>query len=226
MKATGITSARARFVVFVLFVLGTAAVAIFVLGQLKWKPDEIRAAVAEWRTLAPLVFIALFALRPFVFFPSTVLFIAAGLAFGPLFGTLYSVLGGAAAALITFGLARALGRDFVQGRLPPRLAQLQREQWGTGLVFLLNLVPLVPITAVNYTAGLSKMSLHGYLLAVVAGLAPRAFAYCFFGDSLINLRSFRVVLALALLGGMVLVPALLFRYFSSRQTQAAGPSES
>lgn len=222
MRLNNIPGARYRFAAFVLFVLGTAALAFYGVRNLHWRPDDIRTAVAEWRTLAPFVFIGMFAMRPFVFFPSTVLFIAAGLAFGPLLGTLYSVIGGSAAALITFALARALGREFVQGRLPARLQRLQRDSWGAGLVFLLNLVPLVPITAVNYTAGLSKMSMRGYLLAVVAGLTPRAFAYCFFGDSLLDLTASNLVLALVLLGALVVGPALLFRHYMSRPSAVPG----
>ena len=168
-----------------------------------------RAAVVGWGSLAPLAYIALVAVRPFVFFPSILLFVAAGLAFGPWLGTLYAVIGGVLAALLTFGLARALGRDYVQGRLPARLQKLQDAEWGAGLVFVLNLVPVVPITAVNYGAGLSRLPLLHYTVAVLGGLTPRIFAYTFFGDALLDIGSPQFVAALAALGALVLVPVLL-----------------
>ena len=63
---------------------------------------------------------------------------------------------------------------------------------GRGLIFFLNLVPVVPITAVCYGAGLSRVSLRDYTLGVIAGLTPRAFAYSFFGDSLLDIGSTQI----------------------------------
>ena len=208
--------ARRRFIYLLCFIGATAIVAFFRLRHLELTPEAVRATILSWGTLAPVMYVLLVALRPFLFFPSTLLFIAAGLAFGPLFGTLYAAIGGTAAAIVTFGLARALGREFVQARLPERLRALETHEWGAGLIFFLNLVPIVPITAVNYGAGLSRLSLRHYTLAVIGGLTPRAFAYSFFGDSLLDIGSRRFVAAIALLGLLVLVPALVHRRWFAR----------
>jgi len=161
--------------------------------------------VQAWGALAPLAFVGFVALRPFVFFPSTLLFIAAGLAFGPWLGTLYAVIGATIAAVLTFLLARALGRDFVQARLPSACSACTTES-GERADPLLNLVPVVPITAVNYGAGLSRVPLSHYTLAVIGGLTPRAFAYGFFGDSLLEVGSGRFIAAIAFLVALVVVP--------------------
>jgi uncharacterized membrane protein YdjX (TVP38/TMEM64 family) len=201
--------ARRRFAVFLGFLAVSAAVAYFNLRDIPLTPDGLRASVLDWGGLAPIAYITVVAMRPFVFFPSGLLFIVAGLAFGPLFGTLYAVIGGVIAAVITFLVARSLGREFVQARLPARLRGLQESEWGAGLIFVLLLVPVVPMTAVNYGAGLSRVSLAHYTLAVLGGLTPRAFAYCYFGDSLFDVGSPRFVAALAGLALLVVVPALL-----------------
>jgi uncharacterized membrane protein YdjX (TVP38/TMEM64 family) len=202
-------SARWRFAFFLFFVAITAAIALLGFLDLNVTPDGIRTAVANWGPLAPLAFVVLFALRPFIFFPSTVLFVAGGLAFGSVLGAFYAVIGGTVAGIITFGLARWLGRDFVQARLPARLQRFQSESWGARLVFFMILVPIFPITGVNYAAGLSRISLGGYTLAMVGGLIPRAFAYSFFGDSLLDVGSPQFVFALALLALLVLLPTWL-----------------
>jgi uncharacterized membrane protein YdjX (TVP38/TMEM64 family) len=209
-------AARRRFVYFLCFLLATGIVALKVLHGADLTPEGVRDTVQRWGALAPLAYITVLAMRPFVFFPSTLLFIAGGLAFGPWFGTLYAAIGGTTAAVITFWLARALGREFVQARLPERLRRMQREEWGAGLVFFLNLVPIVPITAVNYGAGLSRVSPRHYTLAVIGGLTPRAFAYSFFGDSLLDIGSREFALAIALLALLVVVPTWLRRRFTSR----------
>jgi uncharacterized membrane protein YdjX (TVP38/TMEM64 family) len=201
--------ARRRFAYLVCFIIATAALAFLRLRHLTLTPESLRAAVLSWGALAPIAYIGLVALRPFLFFPSTLLFIAAGLAFGPVLGTLYAAIGGTTAAVVTFGLARALGREFVQARLPQRWQRLHDAEWGIGLIFFLNLVPVFPITAVNYGAGLSRVSLRHYTLAVIGGLTPRVFAYSFFGDALLDVGSPKFILAVALLCLLVIVPALL-----------------
>jgi uncharacterized membrane protein YdjX (TVP38/TMEM64 family) len=207
--------ARRRFAYFVCFVIATALLAFFRLRDLPLTPEAVRATVLSWGPLAPLAYVLIVALRPFLFFPSTLLFIAAGLAFGPVFGTLYAAIGGTTAAVVSFALSRWLGREFIQARLPERLQRLHDAEWGAGLIFFLNLVPVVPMTAVNYAAGLSRVSLRHYTLAVIGGLTPRAFAYTFFGDSLLDIGSRQFILAIAVLALLVIVPALFrWRWFA------------
>lgn len=212
--------ARRRFIYFLVFLVGTAVLAVFVLSGIEPSPQSVRDIIHSWGVLAPIAFILILAARPFIFFPSTLLFIAGGLAFGPTLGTLYSALGGTAAAVITFVLARALGREFVQARLPQRWRRFQDDEWGAGVVFFLNLVPIVPITAINYAAGLSRVSLQHYILAVVGGLTPRAFAYSYFGDSLLEIGSRQFAIALLLLAVLVIVPTGLRRWWFARQRAA------
>lgn len=211
MDAALAARARRRFGYLVGFILLTIGVAVFLFSDLPLTPEALRATVLSWGALAPIVYIAIVAVRPFVFFPSWLLFIVAGLAFGPLFGTLYAVTGGLIAAVLSFQIARSLGREFVQARLPARLRALGEHQWGAGLIFFLMLVPIVPMTMVNYGAGLSRVSLGHYMLAVLGGLTPRALAYTYFGDSLFDVGSPQFVAALAVLALLVVVPAL-FRW--------------
>lgn len=209
MDAATASRARRRFGYFIGFIALTVAIGAFHLRDAPLTPDGLRTAILEWGALAPIAYITIVSLRPFIFFPSWLLFIVAGLAFGPLLGTVYAVIGGVIAAVLAFLLARSLGRDFVQARLPARLRQLQETELGAGLIFVLMLVPIVPMTAVTYGAGLSRVSLLHYTLAVLGGLTPRAFAYCYFGDSLFDVGSPQFIVALAILAVMVIVPGLL-----------------
>jgi uncharacterized membrane protein YdjX (TVP38/TMEM64 family) len=208
---------RRRFAYFLFFLVTTGVLAVFVLSGIEPSPQSVRDTVDSWGVLAPIAFILILAARPFIFFPSTLLFIAGGLAFGPVLGTLYSAAGGTTAGVITFVLARSLGREFVQARLPPRWRRFQEDEWGAGVVFFLNLVPIVPISAINYAAGLSSVSLRHYTLAVVGGLTPRAFAYSYFGDSLLEIGSTQFAIALLLLAVLVIVPTWLRRRWFARQ---------
>jgi len=218
--------ARRRFIYFLVFLIATAVLAVFVLSGIEPSPQSVRDTIHSWGVLAPIAFILILAARPFIFFPSTLLFIAGGLAFGPIFGTLYSALGGTAAGVITFVLARSLGREFVQARLPQRWRRFQEDEWGAGVVFFLNLVPIVPITAINYAAGLSRVSLRHYTVAVLGGLTPRAFAYSYFGDSLLEIGSRQFAIAVLLLAVLVIVPTWLRRWWFARQRAERKAEES
>jgi uncharacterized membrane protein YdjX (TVP38/TMEM64 family) len=219
----GAAGAQRRFVLFVCFILATGAFAYWRLKDVPLSPESVRAMVVSWGALAPLVYIAIVALRPFIFFPSALLFMAAGLAFGPLLGTLYASIGGTAAAVLAFLLARSLGREFIQARLPARLHRLQEHEFSIGLIFFLNLMPVVPMTAVNYGAGLSRVSLYHYTLAVIGGLTPRAFAYTFFGDSLLDVGSTQFITAIAILCLLVVAPALIRWLWFARWRQPSPP---
>jgi len=211
--------ARRRFGYLLGFIVLTVAVAVFLASDLTLSPEALRAAILGWGVLAPIVYIAIVSVRPFIFFPSWLLFIVAGLAFGPLFGTLYAVTGGLIAAVLSFQIARSLGREFVQAHLPARLREFEEDQWGAGLVFFLMLVPIVPMTVVNYGAGLSRVALGHYVLAVLGGLTPRALAYTYFGDSLFDVGSPRFLAALGALALLVIVPALFRRRWMARWRQ-------
>jgi len=200
-----------RFAVLLAVVASTAVLAFFLMRETDMTPERLRHAISQWGSWAPLLFVILVSARPFIFFPSTLLFIAGGLAFGPVWGTALAAIGGTIAAVVTFLLARALGREFVQRQIPESVRRLQSERWGVGLVFFLNLVPLVPLTAVNYGAGLSTMALETYTLGVIAGLTPRALAFAFFGDSLLEIGSRQFWTAIGALALLVVVPIFLRR---------------
>ncbi len=176
--------------------------------------------IGQWGHLGPLVFTGAFALRPFIFFPSTLLFLAGGLAFGVGWGTTYAAVGGTLGAVLGFTIARTLGHDFVRAQLGDRLSEVKTDRWGAGVVLLLNLIPVVPMTMINYGAGLSGMGLLPFIIAVVCGITPRAFAYSFFGNALLDIGSAQFVVGLALLAALVLIP-LLVRYGLRKRGVAA-----
>lgn len=214
--------ATARFVLFLVLLAATGVYAlVHAKAGVPLTPEAVRDAVRSWGPIAPLAFIAAFVLRPFIFFPSTLLFLAGGLAFGVVEGTLYAAIGGTAGAVVGFSVARILGRDFVSEQLGDRPPHLGRERRSAGLVFLLNLIPIVPMTAINYGAGLSEIGLIPFTLAVAAGLTPRAFAYSFFGDSLFDIGSREFVLAVGLLLTLLIVPLLVRHRVSKRACRAS-----
>ncbi len=215
-----------RFALFLAVVAMTGAIAVVRAGhRVPLTPDGVRQLIEQWGVLGPMVFTGMFALRPFVFFPSTLLFLAGGLAFGVGWGTFYSAVGATIGGVIGFAIARWLGHDFVHAQLGDRLVETEANRWGVGLVFVLNLIPVMPITMINYGAGLSGMGVLPFTFAVLFGITPRALAYSFFGHSLLNLGSKQFIWALVALAALVVLP-LSIRYrlkrTRTRNTAATG----
>lgn len=209
---------------FVALVAATGAIALArARTDLPLTPNTVRDAIRGWGTVAPLIFTGAFVLRPFIFFPSTLLFLAGGLAFGVAWGTFYAAAGATIGAVIGFTIARIFGRDFVREQFGDRLPDLQQSRWGFGLVALLNLIPIVPMTAINYGAGLSSMELLPFTVATATGLSPRAFAYSFFGHSLLDIRSKEFLLAAALLLALLVIPLIVQRQVARRGKRQTVP---
>lgn len=55
-------------------------------------PETIRTFIYQAGWLAPLFYIVLYAVRPFVLFPASIFSIAGGLAFGALFGFIFALI--------------------------------------------------------------------------------------------------------------------------------------
>jgi len=213
------------FLRFAGFLVVVGATGLFALWQahrgFHFTPDGLRDWVRGYGAWAPVVFTGAFVLRPFIFFPSSLLFLAGGLAFGVAWGTLYAAVGGTAGALVGFSFARALGREFVEAQTGVSIPEERRNHWGAGLVLLLNLIPIFPMTAINYGAGLSGMGMMPFTFAVIGGLTPRAFAYSFFGHSLLHVGSMEFRIGLAFLSTLVVIPLYLRRRLTRRITGAA-----
>ena len=94
-------------------------------------PSLVKVEVLSWGIWGPVIYMLLYAVGPSFLVPGAVMTIAGGLAFGTLWGSIYSVLGADAGALIAFAAGRFLGRSFVQrvvgGRFEKLLAQIGRH---------------------------------------------------------------------------------------------------
>jgi uncharacterized membrane protein YdjX (TVP38/TMEM64 family) len=144
------------------------------------------AAIAE--TLArypatPLVFLLCHILASLIFFPRTVLAVAAGALWGIWWGTLWAALGSVLGAIAGFLLARAVNRGLVDlenlRRIGPIL--LRAEGGGWRAVAMLRLVPVIPHSLSNYALGLTRLDLGAYAVGSLLGQLPMTIACVDFG---------------------------------------------
>ncbi|MDP9315725.1 MAG: TVP38/TMEM64 family protein [Chloroflexota bacterium] len=146
----------------------------------------VRDFILSFGAWAPIVSALLMILQALAApLPAFVIGFANGLAFGAFWGGMLSLVSATAAAALSFGLARALGRTAVQG-LVGKAGLESADRWfarhGVYAVLVARLVPLVSFDVISYAAGLTKMGFWGFLGATVLGMAPATFLYSYLGE--------------------------------------------
>jgi uncharacterized membrane protein YdjX (TVP38/TMEM64 family) len=165
-------------------------------------PKVLKGEVMSWGVWGPMVYMLLYAVGPSFLVPGAVMTIAAGLAFGVWWGSLWSLIGADTGAMVAFGAGRFLGRFFVERTMGARLQQILRRLRRNGFYVTLyfRLVPVIPYNAFNLLAGASPIRFRDYFWASVIGMIPGTVLFALLGDSLWEPKSPRFFIALGLIG--------------------------
>jgi uncharacterized membrane protein YdjX (TVP38/TMEM64 family) len=197
---------KKRFKKFIFLILiGLATSFLTIKMGVRLTPESFRNFVLSLGIAGPIIYVAVFIVRPVFLIPSIALFVGGGLAFGPVWGPIYASAGAAMGGTVGFWIARRLGHDFVKSKLKFGADVIDNTKFDFSVVWLLSLIPVMPVTVINYGAGLSPMKFKNYLVAHVLGITPRAFAYGYFGSTLLEVGSERfrwAMLILILLSGI------------------------
>ena len=142
--------------------------------------------------------------------PSAPIELAAGAAYGHLWGTVQVVIGAELGALIAFGLARVLGHDVLRRVFGDRVdaGLLGSQNALTATVLASRLMPFVSFDMISYAAGLSRLHAWRFALATLAGIIPASFLLAHFGGEAVSGdlgRATWAVLGLGLLTGLPLL---------------------
>ena len=203
-----------------LSVLALVVLAIFLVFRLtplsisNFTPTNIKNFILKFGKWAPIIFIAIYAIRGVVLvIPVGVMSLAGGLAFGKWYGTLYIVIGATLGAPLSFVIARFFGRKFIEsfewlhkGRI--KSFDEGTEKHGFRMMLFMRLIPLFQYDAVNFGAGLSKMKFRDYLFASFIGMAPGGFINAMLGSSLENIISVQFFAALGFFILLMFIPTI------------------
>ncbi|WP_034551976.1 TVP38/TMEM64 family protein [Carnobacterium funditum] len=185
---------------------------LFFLNQTVFniEAETIQSEIIELGVIAPFVYVFFYSVRPLILFPASVLSLAGGLAFGPLYGTLLTLTGASIGAYLSFLVSRKVGSKWIEKKGGHRVLKLKDslEQKGFIVVLVMRLVPLFPFDLVSYTAGLSKIKTRDFMLATVLGMIPGTFVYTFLGANALSSNMGRVALAGGLFIVITLIPTL------------------
>lgn len=142
--------------------------------------------------------------------PSAPIALAAGAAYGHVWGTVQVVIGSELGALIAFGLARVLGHDVLRRVFRDRVdaGLLGSQPALTATVFASRLMPFVSFDMISYAAGLSRLHTWRFALATLVGIIPASFLLAHFGGEAVSGdlgRATWAVLGLGLVTGLPLL---------------------
>jgi uncharacterized membrane protein YdjX (TVP38/TMEM64 family) len=190
-----ITSARiykiALGMLFPAFLIAVIVLAVAVRHNL-WtfftSTEDIQAWIAGYGAVAPLIYIGVQVFQVVIFIvPGEITQFVAGYLFGIFPGTVYSLIGITIGSAIDFGLARLLGRAFVEGvfgaERVARFDTFTENKRPQTAFFLLFVIPGIPKDILIYVAGISRLRFWMFLFVSMAGRLPGIVGSALIGSS-------------------------------------------
>ncbi|MEX2271921.1 MAG: TVP38/TMEM64 family protein [Vicinamibacterales bacterium] len=175
---------RARVAFLVLAAAAIAAAAYF-LPLADWTATLAERA----RSTGPAgvaLFVAAYVIATVAFLPGSLLTLAAGFAYGPIWGVAIASPASVAGAACAFLLGRTLLRGWAEARVGEsarvRAIDAAVEREGFKMVLLLRLSPVIPFNALNYALSLSKVPVGTYVLASFLGMLPGTALWVYLGS--------------------------------------------
>jgi uncharacterized membrane protein YdjX (TVP38/TMEM64 family) len=120
--------------------------------------------------------------------PTVPFAVAAGMAYGALWGTALALSGGLLGAMAAFLIGRSVGRGLLRRRARTWAAAVSRGDQRSLFLLVLTcrLIPVVSFAVVSYGAGLTAISLRTFVLATALGMLPMT-SLCAVSGSTLNL---------------------------------------
>lgn len=134
----------------------------------------------------PLIFLAIYLIRPLIFFPSSIVTLLAGFLFGPVWGLIYGLSGSTVTAIIGYLVGCYFGQDFLnsekdQGVIKRWADHLRCNSFET--VLMMRLI-MLNHDLVSYLAGLLRVEWKAFLAGTVVGSLTGVVAYVLAGASI------------------------------------------
>lgn len=187
---------------------------------------RLKQGIEGYGALAPAVYIAGYILAVIFFVPGLPITVLGGVAFGPLWGTLYVWIAATIGAGLAFLVARYGVRSTVERwvQASPRIARMDGQVAGHGwrIVMLTRLVPLFPFNLQNYAYGLTRIGFWPYAITSSICMLPATAAFTFAGGALSDGRGdvTRTLAYLAIAGVLLVLISLIPRWLRRRSRLA------
>ncbi len=188
-----------------IFALVIYAIHAFGLFDLLTDLPHLQTLIRQSGLFGYSLYILLFIIATLFLLPGSILVIAGGIVFGPLLGTLFSLIAATLASSCSFLLARWLGRDLLLKYVgySHTFQAIEKGIARNGIDFLIltRLIPLFPYNIQNYAYGLTTIAFWPYTLISALTTLPGIVIYTVMASDLANEGiTLRFILQLCLAG--------------------------
>jgi uncharacterized membrane protein YdjX (TVP38/TMEM64 family) len=171
------------------FFLIAALIAALIFAARYFNVQELLKSALAWIDSlgfwAPVTFIVIYILATVLFIPGSILTLGAGVVFGVILGSIYVFIGATLGATAAFLVGRYLARGWVSKQIEnnPKFKAIYQAvaKEGLKIVLLTRLSPVFPFNLLNYSFGITQVSLKDYFLASI-GMVPGTVMYVYIGS--------------------------------------------
>lgn len=181
------------FVVFIIVLIGLTVLCVPLVNRLTSEEGraQLEAFFADNALWGVVVFLILQVLQVVVaLIPGGIIQIIAGVAFGGVWGTVFSLVGVIIGTYIVFVIVRKLGAPIVEAFIDKKgikqFSFLNDNKKLELAVFILFLIPGIPKDTLTYIAPLTKIKMPNFILLSTVARVPALVMSCVFGSSLGN----------------------------------------
>ena len=175
-------------------------------------PDKIRSTILKTGFLAPIVFIFLIILQVLIApIPGQEMGLMSGYIFGPIKGTIYSMIGLTIGSYIAFKLSRVYGAPLVKKLVDKKTFEKFNKialEKGPFTLFLLYLFPALPDDSICYIAGLTKIKIKNLVIISAIGRFPGFLVLNLIGAGLYFTTNFSLIF----IGLLIVISFLIYFY--------------
>lgn len=182
---------RSRKIMVVILMVCVALTAIFL------PLEEILHGTQQWaeanRSTALYLVAAAVFIGILLMLPASLMFMTAGFLFGLSKGFIAVWLAGLLASTLAFLLGRSIARPSVERKIQRKTTFVAIDRAinrkGFLVVLLTRLVLVLPYPALNYSLGLTNVSLKDYLLGTNIGMVAPMFLFVYLGTTVSNISA-------------------------------------
>jgi uncharacterized membrane protein YdjX (TVP38/TMEM64 family) len=134
----------------------------------------------------PVIYIGLYAIRPLVIFPSTILTLAGGFLFGPVLGVLYTIIASNTSATVAYLVGYYFGKGILKEGASNSLMQRYADRMRSNsfeTILVMRFI-FLPYDLVNYLAGFLRIRWVSFITATLLGSIPGTIAFILAGASI------------------------------------------
>jgi uncharacterized membrane protein YdjX (TVP38/TMEM64 family) len=147
--------------------------------------SRLRGGRSNWPAAG--VFAAIAATAIAIGLPALPFTVAAGALFGVVLGSFLAWAGALSGSMLGYVIARKVGRDSARRWIARKAGAAALTESTTFLALLrIRLVPLVPLSVVNFAAGLSHTHFTRFVAATAVGILPVTLVFVYFADNLVE----------------------------------------